>query len=323
MGKRETIKTLGYISISIILFFSIIAVILAGIDYNLSNPDWISSSYSPTSPLQIACVVFTIVLSCLGYLVFSYPKTIYLSTYEVFTVLSLIFNIAIGILVIAAGSVGYINLSKGCNAPISGLLGIMNGIDTYLNNVDQALCSKECPCNFKGGVGVTDESIYSKIYKTWSILNESYAPISFDNCTAEVKSKVYQKTKIENPNFDPDNSFQPGKFNQYMGMIENKFQCVGWCSTTYTKNITENNKTISTSTPMIKYLFTNINNGIPQNFGCVDQVINWLPQYLLSNGSCTLVQAVFQVVTLVLCFQLSNTKRRDDSSVIEIAEKIH
>ena len=114
-------------------------------------------------------------------------------------------------------------------------------------------------------------------------------------------------------------------------MIENKFQCVGWCSTSYkmqtliqsnnneanATNVTDTNSK-GEETQMIKYLFSNINNGIPQHFGCVDQVISWLPQYLLSNGSCTIVQAAFQIVIFVLCIKLANTKNKDNIQELEI-----
>ena len=299
MVKRESIKLAGYITVSSFFIFAIIAVILAGIDYNMAQPDWISNKFSATSPVQIACVVFSIVLAAVGYPVFAYPNSNVLVTYEVCIFVSLCFNFAIGCLVIAAGSIGYIPLTMGCNAKISGMLEIWDNMDTYLHNVDQALCSKNCPCAFNGSF--TDDMEYASIYKTWVKSNASFGPISFANCTGEVKTNVYEKTKKENEDFDIENTFDVNKFSDYMGMIEEKFNCVGWCSTSYQINKTN-------STKMIKYLFSNINNGIPQHFGCVDQVIEWLPQYLLSNGACTLVQVVFQIIIFILCIKLGNAK---------------
>lgn len=269
----------------------------------------------------------------MGYPVFAYPNSAAIITYEICIFVSMCFNFAIGCLVIAAGSIGYIPLTYGCDAKISGMLEIWQNMDTYLHNVDQALCSKECPCAFDGAYGLSDDHKYANVYKSWVISNDSFGPISFANCTGEVKTKVYEKTKKENPNFDPDNSFLVNQFSDYMGMIENKFKCVGWCSTSYkiqtstqsnnneananTTNVTNTNSK-GEETQMIKYLFSNINNGIPQHFGCVDQVISWLPQYLLSNGSCTLVQAAFQIVIFVLCIMLANTKNKDNIQELEI-----
>ena len=111
MVKRESIKLAGYITVSSFFIFAIIAVILAGIDYNMAQPDWISNKFSATSPVQIACVVFSIVLAAVGYPVFAYPNSNVLVTYEVCIFVSLCFNFAIGCLVIAAGSIGYIPLT--------------------------------------------------------------------------------------------------------------------------------------------------------------------------------------------------------------------
>lgn len=204
------------------------------------------------------------------------------------------------------------------------MLSIWENMDTYLHNVDKVLCSNECPCSINGGILFSEDPEYGDEYKKWVTTNVSYGAVSFKQCSRAVKQEVYDVTKKDNSNFDKDGSFNMEEFAEYMGRIEERFKCVGWCNTKYPSTNNTNNETESnindndnvTEVNMIKYLFSDINNGLPEHFGCVDQVIDWLPQYLLSNGACTITQAGIQIGIIIICFILGNMRKDEEENNI-------
>ena len=66
------------------------------------------------------------------------------------------------------------------------------------------------------------------------------------------------------------------KMNDFMtfwGRIEKKFDCNGWCESSYTG---EDGKYHI----MTKYLFSDVNKGVVRNRGCMHRLIDWLPRSL-------------------------------------------
>lgn len=206
------------------------------------------------------------------------------------------------------------NLSLGCNAPVSGLFQIFNHIDGYIQNTDQAFCSDECPCNLKNDFSFVSNSTLAPIYNTWNVTNSTIAPFSYVNCTGVVKAKVYNRTITSDPKFDSDKSFLVDRFTTYMGKIETLFKCTGWCSVDYKTPRDENTK-------IIKYLFSNINNGVPEHFGCYNELLNWLPAYLLSYGALIISCVFFQIIIFTLGLMLSKSKNSEDEIKDEVQIK--
>ena len=151
-------------------------------------------------------------------------------------------------------------------------------------------------------------------YNSMITTNESYGAVSFEQCNMIVKQEVLDLTKKNNANFDKDNSFNMEKFAEYMGRIEEKFKCTGWCSIKYSTNV---NGSKSNEVYMNKYLFSDVNNGLPEHIGCVDQVIEWLPQYLLSNGTYTIAEAGIQIIIIIMCFMLGNSRGKEENEIIK------
>jgi hypothetical protein len=52
----------------------IISIILAGITYQYSGPDWNQNPWMHTPKLQVACIIYSFFLAFLGYIVFSKPN---------------------------------------------------------------------------------------------------------------------------------------------------------------------------------------------------------------------------------------------------------
>jgi hypothetical protein len=177
----------------------------------------------------------------------------------------------------------------GCNGQFSGIMESWRGIDLYLQKVDQYLCSPECPCYFTNTTSFVANPAINPFYSAWTKNNVPPGNVAFQNCSGTVQRKAYQEAAAGDAYFDPQNNFNQERFSAYMANVETDFQCAGWCNVTYV------NPTTSSRMVMFKYLFTDINRGPPQNLGCLDAVIRWLPSYLQAYGSVTMVLSTFQV----------------------------
>lgn len=165
--------------------------------------------------------------------------------------ISTLLTIAVAILAFMAGSYEFVNSHFGCNSKFSRLIEVWQGVDTYLQKVDQALCSHQCPCLISNYSIFISNSSVAPYYNLWTKAN-NFGSLAFQDCSAIVKSNVYTQAAIDNPLFDPKNNFNTELFVKYMKKIENNFKCTGWCNVTY-----ENSH--FGETIMYKYLFSDIN----------------------------------------------------------------
>jgi hypothetical protein len=79
-------------------------VVLAGIVYRFANPEFVNTSWHPTSALLVATAVFAFFVASVGFCAFLYPKSGLLMMFEGLLFLSLLMSLAIGIYAIIAGS---------------------------------------------------------------------------------------------------------------------------------------------------------------------------------------------------------------------------
>jgi len=282
-----------------------VCIILAGIDYRFSNPGWLTTSaWSNVSALQIASIVYAIVIAVLGFLVFMSAKRTFIIVYAVLLSISILFTLAVAILCIVAGETGFLNVNFGCNAKITGILDSWNNMDTYLQNVDKSLCSSACPCSISNTGNYTQNSTVAPFFANYVSFPNGNGVANFQGCPGAVQNNALTQTNLQNPNFDPTGTnFDPVSFQTYMARVETQFSCTGWCTNAYVNN----GKTVV----MFKYLFTDVNNGPALYSGCLSQVLDWLPGYLLAFGSVAMVLAGFQIVVLATLCCLG-TSRRDE-----------
>lgn len=166
--------------------------------------------------------------------------------------ISILFTFAIAILTLIAGSHGFVNTYFGCNGKFSGILEVWQGVDIYLQKVDQSLCSQQCPCNIANPNVFSSNITVSPFYNLWTKTN-NYGSSAFQNCTSLVQLNAYTQSKNEDNLFDPEGNFNTALFANYMGRVETQFQCTGWCNVTYVDT------NLGSTTTMYKYLFTDIN----------------------------------------------------------------
>lgn len=86
------------------------------------------------------------------------------------------------------------------------------------------------------------------------------------------------------------------KMNDFMtfwGRIEKKFDCNGWCESSYTG---EDGKYHI----MTKYLFSDVNKGVVRNRGCMHRLIDWLPKVINTFGSVLLIIGVILIFVFAM-----------------------
>jgi len=273
---------------------SITAIILAGIQYQYASPDFKDMAWNPLSALEIACIIYSFFIAAMGLATFLAPNLALTIIFSIFLMLSILFCLAIAIMSLIGGSYGTLDLYLGCNSSIKGIFDSWQGLDDYMHNVDQALCSQSCPCYFYNTIPYQYNTTVLATYNSWTKTTNNYDSTAFQNCSNVVRSNVLADTSAKNANFNSDGSFSFNNFQNYFSGIETMFSCSGFCNPTYV------NSSTNQTTTMYKYLFTNVNNGPVKNLGCLPQLLLWLPPYLTAWGSITMVLAGLQIIVFIL-----------------------
>lgn len=223
-----------------------------------------------------------------------------------------------------------------------------NKYDSYLHKVDETLCSKDCKCDLEKPEDFTtskvvykskgkedaeefygDDSVKRNLdFWVFSSGKNSTAnlSVSFPNCSQTVQDEVNSKFD-ENLNANKTNSKRfleedekdnkKEDSNSYKmsselrlqidiySLLETHFECTGMCETSYVDS--SNNKR-----RIHKYLFTDINRGVPKYDGCVKSVSEWAPEKLLITGLTSLGLSIFYMIIVWSTFHLICTKENDD-----------
>lgn len=153
---------------------------------------------------------------------------------------------------LVGASHGFVNTYFGCNAKFNGVLEMWQGIDAYLQRVDQALCSRDCPCLISNTNAYTGNVTVITQYNVWT-KSPTYGSVAFQNCSTQVQYNTYTQATLDDALFDPKKNFDSARFARYMRNIENDFSCTGWCNVTYYDS------TINRNAVMYKYLFSDVN----------------------------------------------------------------
>lgn len=208
------------------------------------------------------------------------------------------FTLAVAFFALIAGSYKNIEKYLGCRTELPRMFKAWSSLDQYFINLDQLLCSngtypeidgiKACPCNInEKGMKIFNGSIITNPYieqKVWTISPSGTNVVdkcpSFDLVTQnfnEFDSIYGRRDQIDSK-----------KFKKYWKKIEKKFDCTGFCNTVYVDSLNQPRK-------MYKYLFSGIERGIPEHYGCMNEIMKYLHRLLLSYGSFALLSGVCQL----------------------------
>lgn len=238
--------------------------------------------------------------------------------------MSMLFSMSISFFTLIAGSIGGIDQYLGCQTKFKRIFKIWNYIDRYMFEVDKRFCSNLFACEltpytiqlFKKDpiVGTLFQDLYKEgTDYTFIKLEDLNNKDSEDRKVKweDVQTNGNAQTDLPDLMKDIDN-FKYKKFNQFWRYIEDKFDCSGFCSTVYQAeesshrkwNTTSSLKTAPRQVPIFKYLFSDVNKGIPKHRGCMKRILQWLPRMLITFGSFALAASLLQFILFFLSLQL-------------------
>ena len=308
-------STINLIAIIIYLIFGIASFILNLIDYTILNASWSKTPWKALAPCQLSCNIFIIFSGLIGilFLMLEEKKNKYI--YLIIIILSSLFTWSIGIFSCIGGTIYNKKYHQlGCKSELTGVLEMFNNIDNYFIYADSLLCSEQCKCKFSENIkDLYLNNIYSPgSYSTFNSWNIIYKKITekgyfnfWENCSISVKEEVRNRYLESKNSLSYRINYE--KFAKYWKNIEEKFNCTGWCQTNYIDPYTLKEK------QMLKFIFSDINYGIPKYPGCINRLTNWLPSMVGATGGCLIVCAFVEsiVVFLVIFSQSDNNDNKD------------
>ena len=313
-------STINLIAIIIYLIFGIASFILNLIDYTILNASWSKTPWKALAPCQLSCNIFIIFSGIIGILFLMLEEKIYKYIYLIIIILSSLFTWSIGIFSCIGGTIYNKKYHQlGCKSELTGVLEMFNNIDNYFIYADSLLCSEQCKCKFSENIkDLYLNNIYSPgSYSTFNSWNIIYKKITekgyfnfWDNCSISVKEEVRNRYLESKNSLSYRINYE--KFAKYWKNIEEKFNCTGWCQTNYIDPYTLKEK------QMLKFIFSDINYGIPKYPGCINRLTNWLPSMVGATGGCLIVCAfVESIVVFLVIFSKSNNNDNKDQRETE------
>ena len=149
---------------------------------------------------------------------------------------------------------------------------------------DKYLCGDDCPCE-KNDI---NEQMYMSDPLAYDLYNNSYN--IKENEKNEKTYKNIQECSKYNEISSTDKIKVNKKFAQYWKNIEKRFNCVGFCQTSYYSD------RINGNVPFAKYLFSDFRRGPVKHKGCFRLLMNWVIKALISFGSLGIAGSLIQIL---------------------------
>ena len=267
---------------------------------------WTKHGYGALGALELASIILAWIVIGIGFGAFLTEISCCMLVFIILVLLSALFTFAIVIFCFIATQTRYWNDYVGCNAKYDGLLSVWNSVDNYLYAVDSLLCSEKCKCYFND-VSTSlfvSNSTTAPYFNLWEKENKTILPKRFQDCPEVVKEQALNEYLLSNAYYN--HTFRDDWFQEYYSHLEDKFKCTGFCGTTYYNGKTRSNAKI------VKYLFTDYTKGIPEHFGCLSSMMDWLRKTLNAFASCGIFLFVFEMILFVLgCMMLCSKEGKD------------
>ena len=293
---KKNLSALGITSIIIILICSIISLVLSSIDFNILYARWSSSYYKYLAPCSVASTCFCVFVSLIGLLIFLFNINGLLTIFVVLLLLSTLASWGTAVISIMGGRIKHKhNGSLGCQTELTGVLQIFENIDIYLMYVNSLFCGANCKCKFSDDNSIKKNIFLNdEIYKEFNkyIFTDKSEIVQFQDCDKLIKDEARNRY-LEHPKA-AKYPIDTKKFQKYFKKLEKRFKCTGWCKTAYKDPYTLDNRYI------VKYLFSDVENGIPHHIGCMNKISSWLPHYVMTIGIFMLIASFFETICLLI-----------------------
>ena len=239
---KATVFLTGLILNIISSVIVIVLIILCGIHFKYIDIKWANiNEYQNLCDFELSFCILYIFTCILGFIVFIKKlecKTMQI-IYIIYGIVTWIFSVVVcGVCFISYPNIIRDNSETSCESlHTKGILKNINKFEYIFYDVNNVLCSDDCMC--------TDEIIQFQKCPDF-IKKETFKPVLDLNTNSDIKI---------NENFNE-------KFMSYWSNIEQKFNCIGLCNTTYISQTDNNIININ------KYLFSDYRNKI-ENMGCI------------------------------------------------------
>lgn len=253
---------------------------------------WTKHGYGALGALELASIILAWIVIVIGFIAFLTEIAGCLIIFIILVLLSALFTLAVVIFCFIGTQTRYWDEYVGCNAKYDGLLSVWNSVDNYLYAVDSLLCSDRCKCYF-GDITTnlyTANSTTAPYFNTWVKENRTLSALKFQDCPQIVQDDAMNIYYMSNAYYN--HTFRDDWFHTYYKHIEDFFKCTGFCGTSYNGP--------GGSTKIVKYLFSGIDRGIPEHFGCLGAIMDWLRKTLNAFASCGIFLFVIEFILFVV-----------------------
>lgn len=307
---RATVTMLGLVISILVGVISISPIFFSGFDYQQTDLIWESEGpWNSLAAAKVSAVVVLFVSFLLGLFSFGVaPQSKGLQIiFIMFNFLSTILTFAIGVYALVASQISNNDLTQTCKANYKGMFDNFLYLDDVFQEANTLLCSDKCKCNLTDELALEEfQQSGKKIYDEYSKIEEwinKDGVVSVQNCSTEYETIMISATKdaIFRDKIGIIAGSKIKKFATYWKRIEEKFNCAGWCKKYYEDR------------SIVKYLFSDINRGIPKST-CMNPFKNWMVRMLKAYGGLMVIDSFFQGVVWVLAITLFGNLAADDDS---------
>jgi len=308
-------KVYGFVLLSLVIGLVIVGLIVAGVSREYVTADWKANRWGGVAGVAIGAATYMLLTTLFGYLTFLCKKHNWIIiTFLILFMFSVLFSIAIAIFVFVAAETNTASNYFSCNSTSKSVGSIWTGVDKVIVSVDKGLCSSNCNCNLTNFQPfIQNTTIATSDYIWWQPYAAGLAN-KYQDCDQTFKNTSMTQVINNNPNEFNNSYFDPELFFSSFAKIETHFNCTGWCQTYYQDDF-------GNTRHMWRYLFTNINNGIPINIGCNVVFLKWVSGLLNTFGAVIIIGVSVMIIIWVLALSLSCCPGNDNDNVHHDKEK--
>lgn len=206
----------------------------------------------------------------------------------------LLFALAIAVFGLISSAIGIAVDEIGCDTEFKGIMDFWKDFDVLFNTLDYGLCSEDCQCAFTETIKAefVANTTIKKYFDKW---NKEGSKTDLSQCP-DIENKIEKIFNETQEGKEKKNNVNVTKFGKYWKIVEEQFNCTGWCKDKYILNEDLDGNPISPyEGGFYKYLYSGINRGVVMNGGCMKKIADWLPPLIQAYG-------IIGVIASVLCF---------------------
>ena len=276
---RREVKRMGLVFTILFGLICIPCIVIAGLNYWYTDLSWKNDgTWRYLSGLQVGAVVSVFFLFMMGLINFTCGKECktFQIVFSLLLILCTILALGVGIVVLVGGTIDKNILSNNCQREYKGMFEDFLEIDDVLQKANNDLCYSNCPCYF------SNYGVYEEIVENYQLDISQSDEGGFTNikeCYDKKTSALHVSQFIGKDKLFNNKRFK--KFAKFWKRIEEKFDCSGWCTN-----------------PM-KYLFSDVNRGIPDH-KCSTEVTRWLIKMVLAFGGLMVIIGGIMIIVIIL-----------------------